>query len=78
MRKKLVKEIKYVQIQITEEAHELITKKKARNKPIYLVVDEILNKYEEMENYKQMFLQQVEATKNWKTKYENLNKIKNY
>jgi len=74
MRRKIIDDIKFVQIQITEEAHDLITKKKTRSKPIYAVVDEILDKYQERDDYKAMYETQVELTRRWKERHDEIQK----
>lgn len=74
MRRKISKEIKFIQIQVTEEAHQIIVENKTRNKPIYAVVDDILDKYQQYKDYKDMYETHVELTKRWKQRYDDLYK----
>ncbi len=63
-----------VRINITSQSHEVLIKRKRHKEPLYRVVDRMLSTYldNDASDWEEMYHQQVEATKNWKTKYESL------
>lgn len=63
-----------VRINITRKCHQLITARKGYQEPLYRVVDRILTTYlnNDAADWQDMYYQQIESTKNWKKRYEDL------
>jgi hypothetical protein len=72
--KKLSFETDLVRINITRKAHAHLVLRKQRGEPLYRVFDRMLISHldNDADDWQQMYYEQVETTKNWIKKYNQL------